>query len=468
MSPKIYNTDMNTRFHSACRGILLVDIILAFSLATIFIAIITSSSSSARIIFERAKGRQEVIRAFGTSTDITTYPSNSLVRPYGNDLIEHIFSTTTAHGAEIFFNKIDAPTNLSDYIGTPLCSVDFLGQNNLAAKNIKITPIPLPINPLLPLTDFQVRNGVTYISSDSSTASDPDLFVIDFKDLTRPKLLSSINTGPGISAITLAGNRIFAAADSTSAQLHIIRLEDATGLAPGPTSLVLEKKYKLPLPEASTTPSHGSAVFFYKNKIYLGTDKWNGEELSIIDVSDPINPLKVGGFEMNGKVKDVFAHSGFAYVAGSDQQQFRTLDISDPTSPRIVSSLSPSGWSRQEGTAISLFENAVDFGRTSGGFNIVADHEFFTASSSLDIPGGVYGIIQDRFHTYLATRQVDEEFQIFESRSGDSDSEHFATSTSLAFSLPVAPQQMTCDGNRVYILAGTAPVIYEVSFVKFN
>ena len=449
---------------------------LAFSLAAIFIVVITGSSSSARIIFERANGRQEVIRSFGTSTDMTTYPPYLLVRPYGNDQMEHIFSTTTASGAEIFFNKIDTTTSLSDYIGTPLCSVDFLGhdleygENGMIVntKNIKITPIPLPINPLLPLTDFQVRDGVAYISSNSSTVSDSDLLVVDFRDIVRPKLLSSINTGPGISAITLVGNRIFAAADSTSAQLHVIRLEDATGIALGPTSLVLEKKYKLPLPEASTTPSHGSTVFFYKNKIYLGTDKWNGEELSIIDVSDPINPLKVGVFEMNGKVKDIFVHGAFAHVAGSDQQQFRTLEVSDPTNPRMVSSLSPSGWSRQEGTAVSLFENAVDFGRTSGGFNIVADHEFFTASSSLDMPGGVYGIIQDRFHTYLATRQVDKEFQIFESRSSGSVSEHFATSTSLAFSLPVAPQKMMCDGNHIYILAGTAPVIYEVSFVKFN
>ena len=463
LSLRIYNTDMKIYLFKVpggfSRGILLMDIILAFSLATIFIAIITSSSSSARTIFEHANSRQEVIRAFGTSTNMTIYPSNSLVRPYGNDRLEYIFSTTTAQGAEIFFNKIDAPANLSDYIGTPLCSVDFLGQNNLAAKNIKITPVPLPINPLLPLTDFQIRDGVAYISSDSSTASDPDLFVIDFRDIARPKVLSSINTGPGISAITLAGNRVFAAADSTSAQLHVIRLEDATGIAPGPTSLVLEKKYKLPLPEASTTPSHGSAIFFYKNKIYLGTDKWDGEELSIIDVTDLVNPAKISGFETNGKVKDIFVHSGFVYVAGSDQQQFRTLNVSDPTNPRIVSSLSPSGWSRQEGTAISLFENAVDFGRTSGGFNIVADPEFLTASSSIDIPGGVYGIIQDRFHTYLATRQIDKEVQMFINGS---------STPILAFSLPVAPQKMTCDGNRIYILAGTAPVIYEVSFVKFN
>jgi hypothetical protein len=39
-----------------------------------------------------------------------------------------------------------------------------------------------------------------------------------------------------------------------------------------------------------------------------------------------------------------------------------------------------------------------------------------------------------------------------------------ASSTASYYQLPVAPQTITCDEDRLYILSHTAPVIYEVSW----
>jgi hypothetical protein len=360
------------------------------------------------------------------------------------------------------------PLHIADSASTPLCSVDFFDKDLVGSylsphsNAITIIPIMLPINPLLPLTDFQVRNGIAYVSDDSSTASDPDLFVIDFKDKNNPKVLSSINTGPGIAAFAIAGIRIYAAAASVAAQLHIIRMDSLNSLA-------LESKYKLPPPYATATEPIGSSIFFDKDKIYLGTEKWDGDEFSVIDVSNPLSPIKIGGLETGSKVNNIFVRDGFAYVADSDEKQLRIVDISQSSMPILTDSFSPSGWLRQEGKRVSSFEGALDFGRTSGGYNITSDYEAFewAAASpsfsmitsprhSIDIPGGVYGIVADRSHIYLATRQVNKEFQIFD--------HSLSTTTALAYSLPVAPQTLTCDGDHLYILAATAPVIYEISF----
>jgi hypothetical protein len=348
--------------------------------------------------------------------------------------------------------------------------VDFFGKNvvgsyqsvNINPISISITPIMLPINPLLPLTDLQVRNGIAYVSDDSSTASDPDIFIVDVKDKNNPKVLSSINTGPGIATFAIAGMRIYAAAASVAAQLHIIRMDSLSSLA-------LESKYKLSPPYATATEPIASAIFFDKNKIYLGTEKWDGDEFSVIDISNPTVPIKIGGLETGSKINGIFVRDNLAYIADSDEKQLRIVDVSQPAMPMLTDSFSPSGWSRQEGKRVSSFEGALDFGRTSGGYNITSDYEAFewaSASSSLsmitspshsvDIPGGVYGIVTDRSHIYLATRQVNKEFQIFD-RS-------LSTTTALAYSLPVAPQTLTCDGDHLYILAATAPVIYEISF----
>ncbi|MFA6553915.1 MAG: hypothetical protein WCS89_00195 [Candidatus Paceibacterota bacterium] len=447
---------------------ILIDILLAFSLSAIFIVIIGQSSISSRQIFERAKDRSVLLGLYDSG--LGTIKTGL----HGNDLIEKNIEMASSSGKLSFIEIIkNSDANLTEFVGTPLCSVDYSNENvagsyeyfsNQIAVNtpiVSITPITLPINPTMPLTDLEVRNGTAYISADSSIASDPDLFIVNIGNISNPAIISSINTGPGLVSISLAGDRIFGAAPSTASELHIIRLN---GLA----NPVLEKKFKLPLPFATATPALASSIFYKNNKVYLGTEKWSGEEFNIIDVSDVINPVKIGGLEIGSKVNDIYVDGNIAYVASSDQFQLRVVDIKNPNNPTVLNTFSPSGWQRQEGKTISLFEQSLNFGRTSGGFNFISDHEAFSwlANSSttldnpfsIDVPSGVYGIVRDRDRIYLATRQVDRELQIFDTQ--------LSASTSSAYSLPIQPQAMTCDGDHLYILAHTAPVIYKISLNK--
>ncbi len=451
------------------RGLILIDILVALALSSLFILLISDNSLEASSIFFHAKSRNKLLLDYIANQNLTTVS----IKPYGDDRIEqNIFLTDKdSASSSILFTKVKELTasNIEDAAGTPICSVDYFNHSvvgsyeflsySISTSSIKITPISLPIDPLLPITDFQIRNGVAYISTDSTIVSDPDILVIDIKDISKPKLLSSINIGPGIQAIALAGNHLFGAATSASAQLHIIRIDSLD-------SLVLEKKFKLSLPFATATPAFGSSIFYNKGNIFLGTEKWDGEEFNIINVSNPSVPNKIGGLETNTKINDIWVQDNLAYLAGSDQGQLRLVDVSNPNKPVQINSFSPSGWNRQEGRAISLFENNLNFGRTSGGYNITNALEAFhfgTSSilnfskySGIDVSGGVYGIVSDRSHVYLATRQINKEFQIYDGE--------YSTSSTLAFSLPVAPQRMTCDGNYIYVLAGTAPVIYQISF----
>jgi len=526
---------------------IVVDALLALSLATLFIATIASSSLTARQIFDSAYVRSVLLDSYqahaadfnammpyeerkrtydsnegisgGSTTTSSMSATTSIVanaKWYGNDRVETDLTVgyadpngniSTASPAITFVQVNSYPfADQSDLAGTPLCSPDFglksavgsygfLQANGLG--NIEgdesgtaststvtsmtgpgitivaptITPITLPINPLLPLTDIIVRGGIAYISTDSNVASDPDILVADIHDPKHPLLLSALNTGPGIARIALDGDHIFAAADSTAAQLHVIRINSLS-------SLTLAKKYKLSLPQASTSPPVGTSIFYDKGTVYLGVNKWDGQEFSAIDASSPEDPVKVGGFETGSQINSVFARNSVAYVADADQSQLRVLDVSDHANPRLTYSFSPSGWQRQEGKSVVSFEDALRFGRTSGGYNIQTDYELFSwpAIPSLptigvpdtlgaptssppyfkDIPGGVYGIVADRNHIYAVTRTNGQEFAVFD-RS-------LAGSTAAYYQLPVAPQTITCDEDRLYILSRTAPVIYEVSF----
>ena len=239
--------------------------------------------------------------------------------------------------------------------------------------------------------------------------------------------------------------------------MHVIRLDALS-------SPVLETKFKLPLPYATATAPFASSIFYDKDKIYLGTEKWDGDEFDIVDVSDPAHPAEVGGFETGTKINGIYIRNDIAYLADSDQYQLRLVDVHDPADPVLVNASSPSGWQRQEGQSLDLFEDSLSFARTSGGFDIPTDFEAFawatTSLSSLmnpaqlNDPGGVYGIVTDRSHLFLGTRQSGKEFQIF-------DRSLLASTT---FPLPASVQSMTCDDDSIYILGHTAPVIYQITF----
>ncbi len=443
---------------------------LALALSAVMVSGMTAMSIEAQEIYARARARESMISMYEahaaefegllpSQTRSISYPvgtttgSAAIVakaRWYGNDRIETDIEIKEK-GHSVAFTAVRKYPFISpaDAEGTPLCSP------KLGSTTPAITPIVLPINPLLPLTDIEVRNRIAYISIDSSVSADPDLIIADIADPKNPKILSVLNTGPGIKSIALAGKYIFAAAASAAAQLHVIRLDSLAAPA-------LVKKYQLPLPAPSTTPPMGSSISYRKGIAYLGTEKWDGNELSTIDVAVPSIPKMLGGMEIGSKVNDSAVRGDLAYVANASPYQLETIDAKDPAHPVVAEAFSPSGWARQEGEAASSFEDTHSLGRTSGGFDIASDHEAFmwpaTSSMpvSMNMPGGVYGIIAGRDHAYLATRTVNKEFAVLNSS--------LSSSSAAYYSLPVSPQAMTCDLDRLYILAHSAPALYEITF----
>ncbi len=469
-------------------GIVLVDILVAFSLGILFVVVITTSSNLAHDIFDFAYGRNALLdlydahksefdnmmpyetRHINYIQSHSTTSIKALARWYGNDRIETNLTisvggaSSTKYTQSMVFHSVRGYPFLDndDAQGTPLCSVDFTGSR--INFDPVISSIILPIDPNLPLTDIEVRDGIAYISSDSNNASDPDLLIVNIRDIKNANVISAINTGPGLTSITLAGNRVYGAAASTASQLHIIRMDSLS-------SPVLERKFQLPLPYATATAPNSSSIFYNKGKIYLGTEKWGGDEFSVVDVSNPLAPNRVGGLETNSKVNDIFVRDSRAYISDSDERQLRVADVSNAGVQNILDSFSPSGWQRQEGKSLSYFEDGLVFGRTSGGFNIKNDNELFswqnipsssppisnTTQSSVDIPGGVYGIVTDRNHVYIATKQPGHELQIYD-RS-------VSTTTAKSFPLSTTPQAMTCDGANIYILTTSSPIIFQITFI---
>jgi len=462
------------------QGMVLVDVLLAMTLAAFFVSIFSIVFSMEEKSFVRAQGRIVSLTASSTSVsidlDTVTIPSLFPI---------HIPVSSMPV----------CSSNFEDFIRPGSSIHTSTTTSRLATPTIK--DIILPIPPTLPLTHLEVRGSLALISADSPVYADPDIFVFDISPSTSSStatstynahLVSYLNTGPGIASFVLAGRRIFAAASSIAGQVHTIGF---TGTS-SPDYPFLENKYKLSPPYATATLPYATAIAFSSTEspndyllstgdispqirsfLYLGTEKWDGSEFSIVDVTDPHLPVLSTGLEVGARVADIATYSGKVYIANAGVGQLIVSKVNPVIAENglvIDDSLLLSGWSRQTGKVISVSDYGLVFGRTSGGYDITTDHELFSiATTSIvdsqslsnasglftrNIPGGVYGVVQDKDHVYIITNQVGAEFQIFD----------HSLSTSSVFLLPTQPQSITCDGHKIYILSRTSPHIYEITF----
>ena len=446
-------------------GSLLVDAAVAIAVFAAAVATIASLDASAADALSRADGLRAAIEGYlsvrdglsalmpGDSISRSTQIGSNAVqisasaRRYGNDRIE-VDATSTSPAASVSFVAIRSryPAPADDAAGASLCAADDEGVAS-------VVPIILPMDPRTPLTSLVVRGRHAYVAADSSERSAADMVVLDIDDPSAPRILAALDTGPGIRGLAVAGRMIFAAAASSVAQLQAVSYD-------GSSALTLISTLRLPLPTASSSSPIGSAVAYSRGYAYLGTERWDGPELSIIDASDPSDMRVVGSVEIGGKVSAISVDDGIAYLASSGAVQFAAVDVRDPRRPALIASFGPNGWTRQDGRSATAFESAAVFGRTTGGFDIRADHELFAWSGdgalgpSVDIPGGAYGIVVDRSHVVVGGRAFDQEISVYD-RS-------LSSSTASYLPLPVGVASLACDLGTIYALAGTAPAIYRI------
>lgn len=511
------------RRYLSSRGMLLADILIALALAASFVAAVSYASTSSQDTFRLAREKERLIEVYRRvaddyrdlmpgevrerivegddgggdayardSSDLTYI--RAAARWYGNERIQTDVTVSTmpiagslssdrlygrwGRGISVKFSIVrPTPQSLGSdesswHVATPLCTADFMRRSQLgypefgskrdiSRSNLQIRPIVLPIGQV-PLTHLEVRDGIAYVSADSSVAGDPDLMIFDIRG-QQAQMLSAIDTGPGISDFALAGNLLYAAAASTAFQLHVVRIDNLE-------SMSLVSKYRIPLPYATATPPMASAIAYDHGVVYLGTEKWQSDELWAISFegSDVVAPYVISSLEVGSKVNDIYVRNRMAYVAASAESQMVIIDASHPSSLSWGESFAFSGWERQEGRVAAGFEDEHILGRTAGGFNIVRDHEVYRwkmdaaatdlggIDMSADVSGGVYSVVPDRSWIFLATGKNGGQFEVMD-RDG---------MIALEVALTALPRDMTCDLDRMYILSRDAPVIYEVRHVE--
>lgn len=421
---------------NSTQGFLTMEVMLSFSLMILFmISTFTLYSSMQELKMWSVKALNQL------KDNVTNIESSNIVSMYGND---------TKISSEGYLSV--AHSDYENAWGRNSCEprlfIDedyeyFSGGVDIGTGNIS--------------TDLEVRNDIAYLVADSTASSQQDFFIIDFTDFNNPIIISSLNTGPGISAVEVAGPYIFVAQSSTVNQLQIIDISNRN-------SPSLISQIKLPLPTATTTAPFATSIFYRKGFVYLGTTKWGGAEFSIIDVSNIYNPVVVGVFETGTLINDIYINNDIAYIASSDKNQMRVVDISNKSNPTLLDIFSPSGWQTQEGKVLDYFEGRLGLGRTVGGFNVTTNHEAFIFdtdpnlqnSISKDVPRGIYSMLIRNDNVFLLTHDNYHELQVW---NGD------LSQKIQEIDLLSSPKKMSCDGSSIYFSTGDFKAI---SVLKLN
>lgn len=358
---------------------------------------------------------------------------------------------------------------IADYgntAGNDTCDSDLTGDwsNPQIVRVIDFSDFAESASSTYAIGNIDVYKDKLYISIvKTGSENDSTLFIFNIDDPKNPILANQIdnnhNAKGGINNITVDNNYVYMAA-STAKQFQII------------------DTFQNPLKLFSHKINNGSEAIsiFYKNKnIYLGLVKADGPEFNIINATDPENPQYIAGLEIGAGINDIYVKGNYAYLAHpadltsseeSGREQLTILNIVDPANPHRVGGFYHERGMGGHGKSLSVIGNRIYFGRTtshiSGVPDIIPDFFIFDAANPAEVSvlgsqafsrvGSVNGlIIRDNLaFVLLGTTNLGGDLRIL----NIADPENIVEEKII--SLPgvaggVGGAAMDCEGNYLYV-----------------
>lgn len=169
-------------------------------------------------------------------------------------------------------------------------------------------------------------------------------------------------------------------------------------------------------------------VFVVNEYAYLGTDYalFSRPEFFIFDITTPSGELElVGSLNIDSTVNAVYVAGNFAYLAtNKDDQELMVINISDPQNPQKVGyfNADPGSVLLADGMDVWVQDSKVYLSRrislVGPEFYVLevntsdAYHVTFTELGSLNFNYSADGLFVDENYAYLATSDLNKEFQI--------------------------------------------------------
>jgi len=185
-------------------------------------------------------------------------------------------------------------------------------------------------------TAVYMLDGYTYIVTTNNTGIDmEELYIFDTSDQENISLVGSLELGFNLYDIYVSGNYAYVATNDNATELGII---DVTTKS----SPTLVGAFDAP------STANGMSVSGDGTVVYLGTYNNSGSEFHALDVSDPTTPVLLSGVAIvsNPRVYGISILGNYAYLAtNGDTTELVVIDISDPASMTEVGTYDSPGTS---------------------------------------------------------------------------------------------------------------------------
>jgi len=243
------------------------------------------------------------------------------------------------------------------------------------------------------IASIAIYKGYLYLAAYSSANNGITFYVFKlpqypnqvpvYKGSTDTALLGDVAVGT-INSRTYA----FVAKTNTfsTGQLQVIDVTD-------PINPTIVSTFKIPT-SAVPNAGAGKSIYYANGYVYLGlTAASGGKEFNIIDVHTPTSPVWKGGYSTGTHdINSVYVSGTYAYFATPAGENMTVLDISNPANPTRVSGYTPpngpdtEGVGSDHGESVWVLGNTAYVGRTYGTSELYALDA--TTPTSIGLLGG--------------------------------------------------------------------------------
>lgn len=172
--------------------------------------------------------------------------------------------------------------------------------------------------------DVSVEGNYAYIVTQSVTDG-PELRIFDISNPLSPTLVGGFEVGTHVYGVKANNQRVYLATSNVNKELIVVDVSN-------PQSPVELGSYDAPLAGAN-----GQAVDVIRAGVAYLVTRANGggiPEFYLLAVADPSQISLIGSYDVSGRVNGVGAGVGFALLAtDKDNEEFTIIDLSDPRNP---------------------------------------------------------------------------------------------------------------------------------------
>lgn len=363
----------------------------------------------------RSLARTDFSALQSTSTTIDGYTIETIVEPIGVT-IKKVTSRTSWQTDPIRVQTLELVAYLTDWrnVLPPIDPDDSGGGGLLGDWKNPQTLLSITITPGgNQATDVDVIGSYAYVTSEHSSSGSSDFWIIDVSSPTTTKpnrVMSSLNTGPGLQAIDATAGHAFVANLDTTRQLQIINIAN-----PAAPFLIASST----MPGVSGPNAKGVSVFYAPPYVLVGLGQATGPELHVVDVGilgTFSNPVHVGSLEIGSAVNKIITSQDKtkAYLATSDQnEELKIISLVNPSAPQKVEGFNMAGTS--PANTIYHMNDVLYVGRSSPASTLSAfqiSGNTLSFMGDLNMGGAVNDIAIRDCLAFSGTNNSNKEFQI--------------------------------------------------------